>query len=110
MPGKLFCMNSPKLTSEVVVRCPGGLHMRPADRLVRLAGGFSATIEIGRGGEMMDCKSILSLLTLGAAEGDKLNLAVEGSDAAEALDSIVHWFDNPTPEQDSAEDTAGVAE
>lgn len=84
--------------------------MRPADKLVRLAGGFGATIEIGRGGEMMDCKSILSLLTLGAAEGDTLQLAVSGPDAAEALDLIVQWFENPNLEQDSAEDTAGVAE
>jgi phosphotransferase system HPr (HPr) family protein len=79
------------------------LHARPADQLVRLASKFASTIQIGKNGEMVDCKSILSLLTLGAGEGTELSLTAQGEDAADAIDSIVTLFEagfdemNPMP-------------
>ncbi len=67
--------------------------MRPADMLVRLASKYESTIMIGKDGELVDCKSILSLLTLGAGEGTELSLTADGSDAAEAIESISHLFE-----------------
>ena len=81
------------LTRKVTVLNPQGLHARPADLLVRLANQFESTILIGSHGELVDCKSILSLLTLGAVQGTELSLSAEGSDAAEALQSIGGLFD-----------------
>ncbi len=86
-------MNTAPLTRTVVVRNPQGLHARPADLLVRLASTFESSISIGADGEAVDCKSILSLLTLGAAQGTQLSLTAEGSDAAEALESIGELFE-----------------
>lgn len=83
---------SEALCRTVVVNNPQGLHARPADLLVRLANRFDSTIMIGRGGEMVDCKSILSLLTLGAAMGTELSLSAEGGDAASAIDTIEQFF------------------
>ena len=83
---------SKALCRTVVVSNPQGLHSRPADLLVRLANRFNATILIGRGGEMVDCKSILSLLTLGAAPGTELSLTAEGDDAENAIVSIEQFF------------------
>jgi len=68
--------------------------------LVRLASKYEATILIGKDGELVDCKSILSLLTLGAAEGTKLSLTADGIDAAEAMQSIVELFELGFDEQD----------
>ena len=84
--------NSP-LTRTVTVRNPQGLHARPADMLVRAASKFESKIWIGKSGEWVDCKSILSLLTLGAVQGTELSLAAEGADADAALQSIAHLFD-----------------
>lgn len=86
-------MNKP-LSRTVIVRNVQGLHARPADMLVRMANQFESTILIGRGGEFVDCKSILSLLTLGAAEGTELSLSAEGDDAKTALDSIEALFES----------------
>ena len=83
---------SEALRRTVTVISSQGLHARPADLLVRLAGQYGARIMIGRGGEEVDCKSILSLLTLGAAEGTELNLTAEGDDAQDALDAIEQFF------------------
>ncbi len=89
------------LCRTVTVINPQGLHARPADGLVRIANRFGSDIQIGRGGEMVDCKSILSLLTLGAAPGTELSLTAEGDDAQNALEMIEQYFlrgfDEPGP-------------
>jgi len=86
-------------TRTVTVNNPEGLHARPAHMLVRLATQFESNILVGKDSELVDCKSILSLLTLGAAQGTELSITAQGSDAAEALDSIVQLieagFDDP---------------
>jgi phosphotransferase system HPr (HPr) family protein len=86
-------MNTSPLTRTVTVRNPQGLHARPADLLVRMASKFDSTILIGKDGELVDCKSILSLLTLGAGQGTELSITADGADATEALESIVQLFD-----------------
>ena len=86
-------MNMSPLSRTVTVRNPEGLHARPADLLVREASKFQSTILIGKNGELVDCKSILSLLTLGAAQGTELLISAEGDDAKVALDSIVELFE-----------------
>ena len=83
----------PPLSRTVTVRNPEGLHARPANLLVDLASKFASNILIEKDGELVDCKSILSLLTLGAAQGTELSLTAEGSDAAAALDSIGELFE-----------------
>lgn len=85
---------SKALCRTVVVLNPQGLHARPADLLVRTANQFESTILISRGGEQIDCKSILSILTLGAAQGTELSVSAEGADAENALDSIAQLFLN----------------
>ena len=87
----------------VVVRNPQGLHARPADLLVRLANQFESTIMISRGGEQMDCKSILSILTLGAAQGTELSVSAEGAAAQRAVDSIEQLFDRGFDEMPGTE-------
>jgi phosphotransferase system HPr (HPr) family protein len=77
----------------VIVRNAEGLHARPADLLVRMANKFDATIQIGKNSEWVDCKSILSLLTLGAAQGTQLLVSAEGPDAATAIESISNLFE-----------------
>jgi phosphotransferase system HPr (HPr) family protein len=77
----------------VTVSNPEGLHMRPADKLVRVAAGFQCQIELERAGQIADCRSILSLLTLGATQGSELVLRAQGPDADEAIRVIRLMFD-----------------
>ena len=104
-------MNKNLPTRTVTVRNPEGLHARPADLLVRMASVYQSDILIGRDGELVDCKSILSLLTLGAAEGTALTVSAEGGDAEEALNAIEELFEagfddkNEAPGTESALDS-----
>ena len=87
-------MSAETLQRTVVVRNPQGLHLRPADLLVKQANRYEATVYLGREGQMADCKSIMSILTLGAAQGTELNLTAEGSDAAQAIEAIAELFEH----------------
>lgn len=96
-------MSTAPLKQIVTVLNPEGLHLRPADLLVRAANQFSSSIMIGKNAEMVDCKSILSLITLGADQGTELKIEAEGADAAEALQCITALFENGFAVADLAE-------
>jgi phosphotransferase system HPr (HPr) family protein len=85
-------MSTAPLKQIVTVLNPEGLHLRPADQLVRAANQFESSILIGKNAEMVDCKSILSLITLGADQGTELKIEAVGADAAEALECIAALF------------------
>jgi phosphotransferase system HPr (HPr) family protein len=79
---------------QVTVLMPLGLHLRPADMLVKTASGFQSKIELARPGdnERFDAKSILSLLTVAAIQGTELTVRAIGEDAEEAVNEIAKLF------------------
>lgn len=85
----------------VIVSNAQGLHMRPADLLVRAAGRFQSQIEVEKDGHSVDCKSIMGILTLGAAQGVSLRLRATGVDAEEALKCLAELFAEGFSESDS---------
>jgi phosphotransferase system HPr (HPr) family protein len=76
--------------------------MRPADKLVRAASSFQCQIELERAGQIADCRSILSLLTLGATEGSELILRAQGPDADAAMRTICQLFENQFEEMNAS--------
>jgi len=90
--GMKAIMPPPDAVRTVVVTNPQGLHARPADLLAKLAQQYVARIEIIRGSERNDAKSIFSVLTLGAEEGTELQFEAFGPDAVAALDAIAELF------------------
>ena len=78
---------------RVVVNSPNGLHMRPADMVARLANQFQSKVEVVRLGQVVDGKSILGLLTLGATEGTELLLRATGPDAQQAVGMLADLFE-----------------
>ena len=105
-------MSNATLVRKVIVQNREGLHARPAHLLVKAASNFEAEITIGKNAEMVDCKSILSLLMLGAAQGTELTVNVDGPDAADAMDAIgllfETGFDEPAEADESSADGAVV--
>ena len=80
-------------SKTVVIQNPQGLHARPASLFVNLAQRFHATIEVVKEENIVDGKSILSILTLAATMGTKLTIRAEGEDAQSALDALVELID-----------------
>lgn len=64
-----------------------GLHARASAKLVELTSRWPDTthIRVAKGEREVDGRSILDLMMLGAARGDKIDLIVEGDDAPDAL-------------------------
>jgi phosphotransferase system HPr (HPr) family protein len=82
----------------VTVKSEQGLHIRPCTLLAQLAMKFQSRIRLTKGTTHVDAKSILELMTLAATSGTALDLEVDGSDAAEAIEQIAALFDtNFTP-------------
>jgi phosphotransferase system HPr (HPr) family protein len=78
-------------SAESVVRLPADvdLHARPAARLVRIAMGFDATVQLFANDRRAEATSLLGVLGLGARRGTTLRLSAEGPDADLALDALV---------------------
>jgi phosphotransferase system HPr (HPr) family protein len=87
-------MDWPVERRAVVIQNLEGLHARPAQLLARLAMQFESTIELVREKHRVDAKSILHLLTLGAAQGTELLIEAQGSDAEAALDAIARLVES----------------
>jgi phosphotransferase system HPr (HPr) family protein len=76
------------VTKPVTVVNPQGFHARPAHLFVKMAASFQAQVEILKGNEVINGKSILDLLTLGAGNGTTLTLRANGPDANSALEAL----------------------
>jgi len=73
---------------EFTVRSQMGLHARPAGRFVALAGRFDSEVEVSRGEEWVSGTSVLSILSLAAAEGTVLRIKAQGEDAERAVAAL----------------------
>jgi phosphotransferase system HPr (HPr) family protein len=65
-----------------------GLHLRPADKFVRLAHSFRSEIRVLHRGREINGKSILDLTTLAAERGTLLHLEARGPDAEAAVEAL----------------------
>jgi phosphotransferase system HPr (HPr) family protein len=92
--------NSP-IKRVVVVPNKQGMHARPAEMFVRRAQQFQSKIQIVRDDYRVEAKSIMNLLTLGAAKGTKLTIEAEGSDAQEAVDALAEVVEKGFLEEDA---------
>ena len=99
-------MSEPISERMVTVRNSQGLHMRPADLVVKAAMKFRCRIEIEKDVQIVDARSILGLLTLGAQAGTNLNLKAIGDDAPEAIVALGDLFDNAFYETDNQTEAA----
>ena len=66
-----------------------GLHARPAMQLVELANKYNSKVDVSNGSLTVDAKSIMSVMRLAATKGTTLRIAADGSDASEAVCSLV---------------------
>jgi phosphocarrier protein len=74
---------------SVRIASPHGLHARPAALFVKAAARAGVPVTIAKdGGDPVDAASMLSVLTLNAAQGDEVVLRAEGDGADAALDGL----------------------
>lgn len=78
-------------STQIIVLDPVGLHARPAALFVKLANKFASNISIcnvSASGKWANAKSILSVLTCGVKQGDKIEVKAEGADESQAVEAL----------------------
>lgn len=79
---------------EVTILNRQGMHARPAMQLVETSSRFSSTIEIHKGTQKVDGKSIMEVMTLEAVQGTVLTLEASGEDAEDALEALAQLIES----------------
>lgn len=77
-----------------------GLHARAAAMLVQTVNRFSAEVKISKDGQVVDGRSIMGLLTLGAAKESKIQVEAKGKDAEEAVRAIERLIEKKFHEEE----------
>jgi phosphocarrier protein HPr len=83
---------------QVAVNNVLGLHLRVADKFVRLAGAFQSEVNVHYEGLVANGKSILSLLGLAAECGTTLALEAQGCDAEDAVAALANLILAQSPD------------
>lgn len=70
------------------IKTKTGLHARPAAVLVNTVSKFESEVTIAKNGKEGNLKSLLDLLSLGAEQGDRITITVDGKDEDEVIAAL----------------------
>lgn len=87
------------MISKIKITNVLGLHARASSKLVKLTNKFSSQINISKGNLVIDAKSILGILSLGASFGTEIEIETVGDDEEIAMMEIIDLFQNKFGEQ-----------
>lgn len=76
------------LERELTITNKNGMHARPAAQFVKLASQFKSEILVEKDDEQVNGKSIMGLMMLAAARGEKIKVTVQGADQDAAMAAI----------------------
>lgn len=71
-----------------------GLHARAAAKFVSTASAYGCSVRAGANGQMVDGKSIMSVMMLAASKGTELQLECDGADEQAAMDALCTLINN----------------
>lgn len=66
-----------------------GLHARASAKWVSVAGQFSSHIELCKGSQRVNAKSIMGVMLLAASQGTELLLVINGDDESRACEALM---------------------
>ena len=84
---------------EVTIKNRAGIHARPAALIVQTANEYGCEIFMEKDGNQINAKSIMGIITLGAAYNTCLTVIAEGDDEVQAVEAIVHLFETRFEEE-----------
>lgn len=69
-----------------------GLHARPAADLVKICQKADSDIAMTKGDMSVNPKSIIGIISLGAASGEEVGFEINGSDEEQVAASLTEFF------------------
>jgi multiphosphoryl transfer protein len=91
-------------TETLTVTIPNrlGLHARPAARFVAITNRHDATVTLRKDDKTIDARSINQVVTLGAHQGDTIEIRASGQDASAVLTELQALIDDNLGDDDDA--------
>lgn len=82
------------ISTKITIINKLGLHARAASKFVTTASAFGCDIKTGRDGNLVDGKSIMSIMMLAASKGTELEIQCEGRDEGKAMNALTTLINN----------------
>ncbi|MDR2258179.1 MAG: HPr family phosphocarrier protein [Treponema sp.] len=83
----------------ITIKNRAGIHARPAALLVQTTKDFKSSIYFEKNKDRVNAKSIMGIITLGAAYGTEIKIIAEGEDEQEAVEALVRLFESKFEEE-----------
>jgi phosphocarrier protein len=83
----------------ITVSNRAGIHARPAALIVQTTKNFNCNIFFEKGRDQINAKSIMGVITLGAAFGTEIKIIAEGEDEETAVSMIARLFESKFEEE-----------
>ena len=80
------------VSKSMTINIPKGLEARPVALLVQVASQYESSIYVEIQEKKVNAKSIMGMMSLGLAEGEKITIIANGldeNDAVEAIDKYI---------------------
>lgn len=82
------------LQRKILINNKLGLHARASAKFVALAGHFSCQVDLFKGEQKVNGKSIMGVMTLAASKGTELELVTVGDDEQQAMQELITLVNN----------------
>ncbi|NLP17201.1 MAG: HPr family phosphocarrier protein [Clostridiales bacterium] len=82
------------IKKEIVINIPNGLEARPVAMLVQVASQYECSIYVESEERKVNAKSIMGMMSLGLATGEKILVTADGPDEKEAIDNIERYLNS----------------
>ena len=76
------------VSKSMTINIPKGLEARPVALLVQVASQYESSIYVEIQEKKVNAKSIMGMMSLGLAEGEKITIIANGPDEDAAVDAI----------------------
>ena len=82
------------VSKSMTINIPKGLEARPVALLVQVASQYESSIYVEIQEKKVNAKSIMGMMSLGLAEGEKITIIANGPDEDAAVDAIDKYISN----------------
>ena len=76
------------VSKSLTINIPKGLEARPVALLVQVASQYESSIYVEIQEKKVNAKSIMGMMSLGLAEGEKITIIANGPDENDAVEAI----------------------
>ncbi|EHR34016.1 HPr family phosphocarrier protein [Helcococcus kunzii] len=80
--------------AKVTIKNEIGLHARPASLFIQEAIKYSSNIAVIKDEKTYNGKSIMSILSMSAGQGQEITIKATGEDEEEAVNGLINLIEN----------------